>query len=56
MPGLAAAVWTIGLVVGLLALLAGDAGVALVVLVVAVVTPWIGIARISCSDAKPTDF
>jgi hypothetical protein len=49
LPGLAAAVWLIGLVVGLFALIAGDAGVAIVVLVAAVVAPWIGIAWISRS-------
>lgn len=47
MPGLAAAVWVIGLGVGLLALLAGDVRVALVVLVAAVVVPWAGVAWLS---------
>jgi Flp pilus assembly protein TadB len=49
LPGLAAVVWLIGLVLGLLALVAGDAGVAIVVLLVAVVAPWVGIGGISRS-------
>jgi Flp pilus assembly protein TadB len=49
LPGLAAVVWLIGLVLGLLALIAGDAGVAIVALVGAVVAPWVGIGWISRS-------
>lgn len=41
---LAAAVWLVGLVVGLTALVIGDAMVATAALVVAVTVPWFGLA------------
>lgn len=45
MPGLAAAaIWAIGLIVGMSSLATGHLAVALLALVVAVITPWIGLA------------
>jgi hypothetical protein len=47
-PGLvAAAIWALGLVIGVLALVNGNAGVAIVALVIAVAAPWFGLAWIS---------
>jgi Flp pilus assembly protein TadB len=47
-PGLVAvAVWAIGFVVGVSALLTGHAGVAVVALLVAVMAPWFGAAWVS---------
>jgi hypothetical protein len=43
----AAAVWAVGLVVGVLALLAGHAGAAVVALILAVGAPWFGLAWVS---------
>lgn len=41
---LAAATWAVGLVVGLIALVIGDALVATLALIVAVTAPWFGLA------------
>jgi hypothetical protein len=47
-PGLvAAAIWAVGLAVGVLALVAGHAGVAVVALLLAVAAPWFGLAWVS---------
>ena len=53
----AAAVWLVGLVVGVFALVAGHPVVAAVSLVVALVAPWLGLAgnphaRLRADDAK----
>ncbi len=58
-PGLvAAAVWLVGLVVGVSALVAGHPVVAAVSVVLALVAPWLGPAwnlhaRLRADDAKP---
>jgi hypothetical protein len=47
-PGpVAAAIWALGLVIGVLPLVNGNAGVAVVALVMAVAAPWFGLAWIS---------
>lgn len=52
-PGLiAAGVWAIGLVVGLIALATGHAAVAGVSLVLAVMSPWFGLAWVSHSQRR----
>jgi len=52
-PGLiAAGVWAIGLVVGLIALGTGHAAVAGVSLVLAIMSPWFGLAWVSHSQRR----
>jgi hypothetical protein len=52
-PGVvAAAVWAVGLVVGVLALVTGHAGAAVVALLLAVVAPWFGLAWVSRSQRR----
>jgi hypothetical protein len=52
-PGLvAAAIWALGLVIGVLALVNGHAGAAVVALVMAVAAPWFGLAWISHSQRR----
>jgi hypothetical protein len=48
----AAAVWAVGLVVGVLALATGHAGAAVVALLPAVAAPWGGLAWISRSQRR----
>jgi hypothetical protein len=43
----AAGIWAVGLVVGVLALVTGHAGVAVVALILAVAAPWAGLAWVS---------
>jgi hypothetical protein len=43
----AAAIWAVGLVVGVLAMVTGHAGLAIVALVLAVAAPWLGLAWVS---------
>jgi hypothetical protein len=55
-PGLvAAAVWVVGLAVGVLALVTGHAGVAVVALLLAVVAPWFGLAWVSRSQRRASN-
>jgi hypothetical protein len=55
-PGLvAAAIWALGLVIGVLALVNGNAGVAVAALVMAVAAPWFGLAWISHSQRRAYD-
>jgi hypothetical protein len=52
-PGLvAAAIWAVGLVVGVLAIATGHAGVAIVMLALAVAAPWVGLAWVSHSRRR----
>ncbi len=52
-PGLvAAAVWAVGLAVGVLALVTGHVGAAVVALLLAVVAPWFGLACVSRSQRR----
>jgi len=47
-PGLmAAAIWAVGLAVGVVALVTGHAGTAVVALLLAVAAPWFGLASVS---------
>jgi len=46
---IAAAVWAVGLVTGVIALITGHVAVAVVALVLAVASPWVGLAWISRS-------
>ncbi|OBI84069.1 hypothetical protein [Mycobacterium sp. 1245805.9] len=48
----AAAVWAVGLAVGVLALVAGHPGVAVLALFLAVVAPWFGLAFVSRSQRR----
>jgi hypothetical protein len=48
----AAAVWAVGLAVGVLALVTGHVGAAVVALLVAVVAPWFGLAWVSRSQRR----
>lgn len=51
-----AAVWAIGLVLGIVALATGHLGVALLALSIAVVAPFLGLAWTSFSGGFPTSF
>ncbi len=54
LPGrVAAAVWALGVLAGVLALLTGHAGLAIAGLVVAVAAPWLGLAWVSHSRRRP---
>ncbi len=52
-PGrVAAAVWALGVLAGVLALLTGHAGLAIAGLVLAVAAPWVGLAWVSHSHRR----
>jgi hypothetical protein len=52
-PGLvAAAIWAVGLAVGVLALVIGHPGAAIVALLAAVAAPWFGLASVSRSQRR----
>ncbi len=52
-PGrVAAALWAVGVVAGVVALLSGHAGWAILGLVVAVASPWCGLAWVSHSQRR----
>jgi hypothetical protein len=52
-PGrVAAALWALGVLVGVLALLTGHAGLAIMGLVLAVAAPWFGLAWVSHSHRR----
>ncbi|PJE23686.1 MAG: hypothetical protein CK431_10055 [Mycobacterium sp.] len=51
-----AAIWAIGLVLGIVALATGHIGVALMALSIAVVAPFVGLAWTSFSGGFPTSF
>ncbi|OBF58318.1 hypothetical protein A5787_23470 [Mycobacterium sp. 852002-50816_SCH5313054-b] len=53
-PGrVAAALWALGVLAGVLALLTGHAGLAIAGLVLAVAAPWVGLAWVSHSRRRP---
>lgn len=53
LPGLvAAAIWAVGLMAGLVALATGHAAVAAVCLVLAAMSPWLGLAWVSHSQRR----
>ena len=55
-PGLAAAaIWAIGLIVGISSIATGHFTVALLALVVAVITPWIGLAWVRTGGLRRHD-
>jgi hypothetical protein len=52
-PGMmAAAIWVVGLVVGVVAIATGHAGLAIVALGLAVTAPWVGLAWVSHSRRR----
>lgn len=51
-----AAIWAIGLVLGIIALATGHLGVALMALSIAVVAPFVGLAWTSFFGSFPTPF
>lgn len=51
----AASIWVVGLVFGVLALVTGHAGAAIVALLLAVVAPWVGLAFVSRSQRRASN-
>jgi hypothetical protein len=52
-PGMmAAAIWVVGLVVGVVAIATGHAGLAILALALAVTAPWVGLAWVSHSRRR----
>jgi hypothetical protein len=49
---MAAAIWVVGLVVGVVAIATGHAGLAIVALALAVTAPWVGLAWVSHSRRR----
>ncbi|ORV90754.1 hypothetical protein AWC11_12555 [Mycobacterium interjectum] len=55
-PGrVAAALWALGVLAGVLALLTGHAGLAIAGLVLAVASPWFGLAYVSHNHRRPDE-